>query len=168
MAWEVNEMILSGRDIKSYIDAHLLKFWPELTPEQFQQNGVDMILGEQVGRLIHGGVDINHYSIFKRGEVYLLHTAERIRVPNDLMAFVEIRSTWARQGLIMPPTVVDAGFDGDLTLEVFCAGPGFLMPKGERFAHLIFAGLASPAEPYRGKYQGQIGVTPAREDRSGA
>jgi dCTP deaminase len=157
-------MILSGRDIKSYIDAGLLKFWPQLRPDQFQQNGVDMILGQQVGRLTHGHVDTDPCSMFGRGEVYLLHTAERIRVPNDLMAFVELRSTWARRGLILPPTVVDAGFDGELTLEVFCAGPGFPIPKGERFAHLIFAKLASPAEPYRGKYQGQRGVTPAKED----
>jgi len=31
--------------------------------------------------------------------------------------------------------------------------------RGERFLHLVFAKLSSPANnPYRGKYQGQRGV----------
>jgi len=46
-------------------------------------------------------------------------------------------------------------------LEVASFGENVL-PIGERFAHLIFAKLTSPSEPYRGKYQGQVEITGAR------
>ena len=80
------------------------------------------------------------------------------------MAFVELRSTWARQGLLIPPTVVDAGFIGQLTLEVV-AMRDIPTPYGQRFAHLIFAQLLRPTSPYCGKYQGQSGITPAISDQ---
>jgi len=76
------------------------------------------------------------------------------------MAFVEIRSTWARQGFMLPPTIVDAGFRGNLTLEIATLGKAEL-PVGKPFAHLIFAKLTNPTEPYRGKYDKQLGITKA-------
>lgn len=82
-------------------------------------------------------------------------------MPNDLMGFVELRSTWARSGIIIPPTIVDAGFRGNLTLEIvpFNDDP---IPYGQRFAHLIFGKLTSPSASYAGKYQNQRGITGAR------
>jgi len=89
---------------------------------------------------------------------------ERISMPDDLMAFVELRSTWARSGIIIPPTIVDAGFEGDLTLELV-AFKDIPVPYNQRFAHLIFARLTSPSVPYKGKYQGQKGITQAIFDK---
>lgn len=77
------------------------------------------------------------------------------------MAFVELRSTWARQGLLIPPTIVDAGFHGNLTFEVV-AFRDIAIPLGQPFAHLVFARLTSPATPYRGRYYGQTGITGAK------
>jgi len=145
-------MILSGRDIAWYIETGRLGVSP-IQPEQFQQNGIDLILDEVEG----------HPEVFSSLTFYLGGTRERLVLPDDLMAFVELRSTWARRGLLIPPTIVDAGFVGNLTLEVFAMN-GNRVPYGERFAHLIFAKLTGPAVPYRGKYYGQQGVTPPRDD----
>lgn len=144
-------MILSGRDLRWYVDTGKLVIHP-VTPEQFQQNGVDFILED---------VD-NQWGVFAKFQ--LGTTREWIEMPDDLMAFVELRSTWARRGLIIPPTIVDAGFKGNITLEICAFHEDVRVPYGERFAHLVFARTSSPCEPYRGKYQGQMGITRAKED----
>ena len=126
-----------------------LKIEPHVST-QFQQNGFDAILDY---------AQDTHFE-FKKGQFYLVGTREVITMPDDLMAFVELRSTWARCGLLIPPTIIDAGFSGNLTLEV-AAFADMPIPFGERFAHLVFARLTGPADPYRGKYQGQRGVTGA-------
>ena len=100
-------MILSGRDIKWYIKTGKLKIDP-VKPEQFQQNGIDLILREVR--------EAPYY--FMPLKFYLGSTLEWIEMPDDIMAFVELRSTWARSGLILPPTIVDAGFKGNITLEI--------------------------------------------------
>jgi dCTP deaminase len=143
-------MILSGADIRQYIKFGGLAFTPLLTKDQFQQNGIDMILQATDKQRLGSG------------EFTLGTTREHIVMPNDLMAFVQLRSTWARRGFILPPTVIDAGFEGTITLEIAKFGESMDLPIGERFAHIIFAKLASPSEPYSGKYQGQSGITSAR------
>jgi dCTP deaminase len=139
-------MILSGADVKQYIKYGNLKFSPELREDQFQQNGIDLILNNVENQELEAG------------SFTLGRTLEFIELPNDLMAFVQLRSSWARKGIIIPPTVVDAGFKGTLTLEI-----GVFkfqrLPVGERFIHLIFAKLSNPSEPYNGKYQGQVEIT---------
>ena len=141
-------MILSGRDIQWYIQTGKLKIDP-VKPEQFQQNGVDLILN-----------DIRNI----RGPFCLGCTREVFEIPDDLMAFVEIRSTWARRGFFLPPTIVDAGFRGNLTLEILRFDDNSIDPYQQRFAHLIFSKLTSPNNPYKGKYQGQTGITGALSD----
>lgn len=143
-------LILSGDAIMQYIKYGGLKFEPALEPDQFQQNGVDMIV-ESVEQdlLAHGGFTLGV-------------TRETITMPNDLMAFVQMRSTWARKGFIVPPTVIDAGFHGTITLEIAKFGAPERVPVGQRFAHIIFAKMCTPSEPYNGKYQGQTGITHAK------
>ncbi len=139
-------MILSGRDLQWYIETGKLKISP-IVPEQFQQNGVDLILAECRSITL---------PLF-----YLGGTAEVIEMPDDLMAFVEIRSTWARSGFFLPPTIIDAGFCGNITLEILKVGTAEI-PIGKPFAHIVFAKLSSPSLPYRGKYDGQRGITEAK------
>lgn len=145
-------MILSGADIQQYIRFGGLKFSPKLSPDQFQQNGVDLILDS----VLPTG---KHPRVFALGV-----TREVVQMPCDLMAFVQLRSTWARRGFLLPGTVIDAGFMGSITLEIISFCEDHNVPVGQRFAHLIFAKLASPSEPYAGKYQGQSGITLAKED----
>jgi dCTP deaminase len=145
-------MILSHSDLKQYILYGGLEFTPSLSEDQFQQNGVDLILDSVEHNIICPTV-FPHYT--------LGCTRETIKMPNDLMAFVQLRSTWARRGIILPPTIIDAGFQGQITLEIgsFCT---VTLPIGDRFAHLIFAKLTTPTKPYNGKYQYQTGITGSR------
>jgi dCTP deaminase len=145
-------LILSGNDVRQYIKHGGLKFEPELLPDQFQQNGIDMIV-ESVESIL-----------LASGGFTLGTTREVVTMPNDLCAFVQLRSTWARKGFIMPGTMIDAGFSGSITLEIAKFGAPGYVPVGARFAHVIFAKLSSPSDPYRGKYQGQQGITQARND----
>lgn len=140
-------MILSGREIEWYISQGKLKIDP-VTPEQFRENGIDLLLDQIQG----------HPTNFVKGEFILGCTKEILHLPDDLMGFVELRSTWARSGLLIPPTIADAGFQGNLTLEIVSFSD-IKVPYGQRFAHLIFAKLTSPSVPYKGKYQGQRGIT---------
>ena len=139
-------MILSGRDLRLYMDTGKLMISPT-TEEQFQQNGIDLIL-DSVKHMI--------------GQFYLGCTLEVLQLPDDLMAFVELRSSWARQGFFLPPTIVDAGFGGNLTLEIlsFMKDPNEAV--GKRFAHLIFAKTSGPCKPYDGIYKNQRGITESR------
>ncbi len=139
-------MILSGNDVKTYIKLGKLVFNPVLTFDQFQQNGIDMILANA------------KITLLDKGDFTLGVTREYIYMPDDLMAFVQLRSSWARKGLFIPPTVIDAGFQGTITLEIACFSLQQL-PIGQRFAHIIFAKLTNPTEPYNGKYQNQVNIT---------
>lgn len=136
-------MILSGRDLKLYIDTGRLKISP-IEDGQFQQNGVDLVLEEVK---------------YKSGPFWLGCTKEVFELPDDLMAFVCIRSSWARKGFFLPPTIVDAGFKGNLTIEMLCFASNARDAVGKSFAHLIFAKTTSPCVPYNGLYSGQLGIT---------
>jgi len=82
-------------------------------------------------------------------------TKEHITLPDNLIGFCNLRSTWARRGLIIPPTIVDPGFQGQLVIEVFnAASYAIHIPDDSRFLHLVLAEVDG-AIPYKGQYQGQ-------------
>ena len=89
---------------------------------------------------------------------YLLHTREYIRMPEDVVGLVNLRSTYARLGLLAPPTVVDAGFEGQITIEVAAPPYPLRLHFGERILHLVLVRMEGSAR-YDGRYQGQTGVT---------
>ena len=88
----------------------------------------------------------------------LATTMEYIRLPNNVTAFVEGRSSIGRIGLFVQNAGwVDPGFEGELTLELFNANrQPIILQSGRRVCQLVFAQMDRPAQsPYRGKYQGQ-------------
>jgi dCTP deaminase len=90
---------------------------------------------------------------------FLLATIqEYVKLPNDLTAFVEGRSSIGRIGLfIQNAGWVDPGFEGRITLELYNASSlPIKLQAGKRICQLVFAKMDGPAEkPYQGKYQGQ-------------
>lgn len=166
-------MILSDREIRRYIDEGRLAIEP-FRDDTIRENGVDLRIGGAVARLKGAGRpfdpyrdDPSEFISIERGDSFvinpnehvLLHTEEYIKMPDDLMAFVNLRSSYARIGLIIPPTVVDANFEGELTIELIGGNFPVILHRGDRFLHLIFARLTSrPEKPYMGKYQGQRGI----------
>ncbi|PKL36911.1 dCTP deaminase [Candidatus Peregrinibacteria bacterium HGW-Peregrinibacteria-1] len=85
-------------------------------------------------------------------------TQEYLEIPNDITAFVEGRSSIGRMGLfIQNAGLIDAGFKGRITLELFNASSiPIKLEAGKRICQLVFTRMDKCAEnPYQGKYQGQ-------------
>ena len=88
----------------------------------------------------------------------LATTMEYVKVPDDVTAFVEGRSSIGRMGLfIQNAGWVDPGFEGRITLELYNANSLPIQLKaGRRVCQLVFCKMDQKAlAPYRGKYQGQ-------------
>ena len=166
-------MILGDRDLKYYLEKGLVKIVP-FSDEIIRENGIDLRIGSRFARLkkthevfesiknVEKFYDIVYSNdiIIYPHEHLLMTTMEYIELPNDVMAFVNLRSTYARLGLSIPPTIVDAGFKGQLTIEVIGSEFPIKLESGQRFLHLIFARTLTPVEkPYNGKYQNQQDVT---------
>lgn len=105
------------------------------------------------------------------GEFVLGSTFERVRLPNDLVARLEGKSSLGRLGLLIHSTAgfVDAGWDGYLTLELSnVANLPIAIYPGMKIGQISFLEMTTPADhPYgsaqnRSKYQGQRGPTASR------
>lgn len=105
------------------------------------------------------------------GEFVLGSTAEYVKLPHDLVARLEGKSSLGRLGLLIHSTAgyVDPGFEGHLTLELSnVANLPITLYPGMKIGQISFFQLTSPAEnPYGSsavgsKYQGQRGPTPSR------
>ena len=90
----------------------------------------------------------------------LVLTLERIKLPDDVMGDMKLRSSLAREGLLGSFAWVDPGWDGKLTLALFNASDKpIVLSHGERFVQIAFVRLEAPARhPYRGKYQGSSSI----------
>lgn len=102
-------------------------------------------------------VRIRERVVLRPGDFSLASTVERFTMPNDLLARVADKSSWARKGLTVQNTVVEPGWAGFLTLELANHGPNTLkIEAGLPIAQIIFELLDEPTEqPYSGKYQNQ-------------
>lgn len=95
----------------------------------------------------------------------LATTKEYVKLPDDLTAFVEGRSSIGRIGLfIQNAGWVDPGFEGNITLELYNANSlPIRLKAGRRICQLVFCKMDQKAKhPYRGKYQGQRQTTGSR------
>jgi dCTP deaminase len=105
------------------------------------------------------------------GEFVLGSTLERVRLPDDLVARLEGKSSLGRLGLLIHSTAgfIDPGWDGHVTLELSnVANLPITIYFGMKIGQLSFVQLTEAAEsPYGSgslgsKYQGQQGPTPSR------
>jgi dCTP deaminase len=104
-------------------------------------------------------------------EFVLGSTLERIRLPDDLVARLEGKSSLGRLGLLIHSTAgfIDPGWDGHVTLELSnVSNLPITIYHGMKIGQLSFVQLTEPAaSPYGStglgsKYQGQRGPTPSR------
>ena len=109
--------------------------------------------------------------ILHPGEFVLGSTAERVALPDDLVARLEGKSSLGRLGLLIHSTAgfVDAGWDGHLTLELSnVANLPITLYPGMKIGQISFLKMTTAADhPYGSKgvgskYQGQRGPTPSR------
>ena len=113
--------------------------------------------------------------ILHPGEFVLGSTLERVRLPDDLVARLEGKSSLGRLGLLIHSTAgfIDPGWDGHVTLELSnVANLPITIYYGMKIGQLSFVQLSEPAAvPYGSgelgsKYQGQQGPTPSRYYRN--
>ena len=105
------------------------------------------------------------------GEFVLGYTLERVSLPDDLVARLEGKSSLGRLGLLIHSTAgyVDAGWDGQLTLELSNVAnlPITLYPR-MKIGQISFVQMTTPADrPYGSselgsKYRGQEGPKASR------
>ncbi|ADY00520.1 MAG: dCTP deaminase [Vulcanisaeta sp.] len=92
----------------------------------------------------------------------LLTTMEYVKFSKDIVGFCNLRSTLARYGLSVPPTIIDTGFEGNVTIEVINnSGNYMVLRPGMRFLHVVLVKAIGEAK-YLGRYLGQRGVTPPK------
>lgn len=186
--------ILSDRDLKELIEEKNLVYvenGPELDPElQIGPSSLDLRLGYDFGFLETRKVkcldtkeiddlddmqrkmtrDADEGVVIHPGEFVIGTTLETVKIPDDKVARIEGRSSYARLGLIPHAAggFVDAGFEGEITLEIQNLGnvPITIYPE-DRICQMAVETMTSEAErPYGdktdSKYMGQKGATGAR------
>jgi len=179
-------MILSDRDIKKAVRDK------KLVIEPFDEGGVqpssyDLKLE---GRVLvfdnhkAGEIDVRQRQDVSRevrvgkegfvlhpGEFILGSTMESFKIPVDLAAKLEGKSSLARLGLVIHATAgyVDPGFEGQLTFEMSnISRLPIRLYGGMKVAQICFVMMSSPAQtPYgskklRSKYFGQKGPTASK------
>ncbi len=163
-------MILSDATLKRMIDSGELDVNP-LVDNSIQPASIDCRLGDHflVMEDKNMGVvrlddeilyrDFNGPNLTLPPHSFVLATTmEYVRLPNNLTAFVEGRSSIGRIGLfIQNAGWVDPGFEGRITLELYNASSlPIMLQAGRRICQLVFCSMDREAEkPYAGKYQGQ-------------
>lgn len=173
-------MILSYADLRQAVHDGRIVFDPPLEEQQWGEASVDLRLGYSFtkfkevkgvtlsvaeGLKTIGALDLwatqdlqgldevgkpKKYTL-EPGEFVLALTLERITVPNDMIALVEGRSTYARVGLSMHQTApwIQPGWTGRIVLEMMNHGPLSiqLTPTVDRPCQLTFLRLSSPVPP---------------------
>ena len=185
----VPPMILSDRTIREELEAGRIVIDP-FDPSCIQPSSVDLhidryfrvfrnhTLGyidvkqnlEDLTELVEIAQDEDAF-ILHPGEFVLGSTLERVALPTDLVARLEGKSSLGRLGLLIHSTAgfVDAGWDGQLTLELSnVANLPITLYPGMKIGQISFIRMTTPADvPYGSaavgsKYQGQRGPRPSR------
>ncbi len=163
-------MILSDQTLKTMLKSRNLVVEP-LVEESIQPASIDCRLGNHfliVDNFNMKTIDLDSkisYREFEGDEItlpphtfILATTMEWVKLPHDLTAFVEGRSSIGRLGLfIQNAGWVDPGFEGNITLELYNANSlPIQLRAGRRICQLVFCKMDHKADtPYQGKYQGQ-------------
>jgi dCTP deaminase len=181
-------MILSDRSIREELAAGRIEIDP-FDEGCIQPSSVDLHVDAQFRVFANSRYpyidvkrempDLTEIVSVPAGEAFILHpgefvlgsTLERVRLPDDMVARLEGKSSLGRLGLLIHSTAgyVDPGWDGYLTLELSnVANLPITIYPGMKIGQISFFRLTTPAEvPYgsagtRSKYQGQRGPTASR------
>jgi dCTP deaminase len=164
----VIEPLLEGAIQPSSVDLRVDRYFrvfrndttPYIDPKRPQEDLTELV-----------EVDDDGAFILHPGEFVLGTTLEVIRLPADIAARLDGKSSLGRLGLLIHSTAgwADPGFEGPLTLELSNVAnlPIAIYPE-MRIGQISFLRMTSAAEaPYgsegtRSKYQGQRGPTPSR------
>ncbi len=139
-------------------------------PKDDVQKIMDTVMGDEII------IPEDHAFFLHPGELALAVTLESVTLPDDLVGWLDGRSSLARLGLMVHVTAhrIDPGWHGQIVLEIFNSGklPLALRP-GMDICAINFETLSSAVEkPYNkradAKYKNQSGPTSSRiiEDKA--
>ena len=189
-------MRLCDKDIYQYLQAGKINISPEPAYDQISGLTVDMRLGnkfrvfedhaapyidlsgakadvqDQLEAVMSDEIVIANDKAFflHPGELALAITHESVTLPDNIVGWLDGRSSLARLGLMVHVTAhrIDPGWSGNIVLEFFNSGklPLALRP-GMKIGALSFEVLSAAAEkPYNAridaKYKGQNGAVASR------
>jgi dCTP deaminase len=160
----LDERCVQPSSVDLHVDAYFRVFrndtTPYIDPKEPQEDLTELVEIKPEGAFI-----------LHPGEFVLGSTLERVKLPDDLVARLEGKSSLGRLGLLIHSTAgfVDAGWDGHLTLELSnVANLPIAIYPGMKIGQISFLRMTTPAEHAYGsneagsKYQGQRGPTPSR------
>lgn len=128
------------------------------------EHNIDRVMGREIA------LEKDEAFFIHPGELVLGATLESVTIPEDLVGWLDGRSSLARLGLMVHLTAgrIDPGWQGQIVLEFYNSGklPLTLRP-GMVICALSFEQLSSPAlRPYNkrvdAKYKGQTGAVGSR------
>jgi len=185
-------MMLSDRSLREALDAGRIEVDP-LGEQAIQPSSIDLRLAPEfrIFRNHTRGLidvredleDLTELVEIKGDEPFILHpgefvlgsTLERVKVPDDLVARIEGKSSLGRLGLLIHSTAgfVDAGWNGQLTLELsnVASLPITLYPH-MKIGQISFMQMTTPADnPYGSseigsKYQDQEGPVASKYQKN--
>lgn len=152
-------MILSDKEITELIDENRLGI-DGFKEENLTPNGYDLSIAEvsvEGRRPQSSGT-----AVIPAATWFAVSTQEYVKFPTDIAGELWIRTSWARQGILASFGMIDAGFEGNLTLSALNTHKEVEIPVGETFAQMVFHKLSRDSEKdyseRSGNYQGQKGV----------
>ncbi|OCG41855.1 dCTP deaminase [Gilliamella sp. Bif1-4] len=192
-------MRLCDRDIEAYLKNGKLKITPQPAASCINGATVDVRLGNQFRTFrehttpyidLSGPKEevsavlervMSEEMVLTEGDAFYLHpgelalavTLESVTIPDDLVGWLDGRSSLARLGLMVHVTAhrIDPGWQGQIVLEFYNSGkiPLALRP-GMTIGALSFETLTGPAtRPYNrrldAKYKDQYGAVASRIDK---
>jgi dCTP deaminase len=182
-------VVLSDRTIRAEIEAGRIVIEP-FEADLIQPSSIDVRVDSRF-RVFHNArypfIDVRQpmddltelVEVRDRAQPFILHpgefvlgqTLEHVTLPDDLVARLEGKSSLGRLGLLIHSTAgfVDAGFSGNLTLELSnVANLPITIYQGMPIGQISFMRMDGSVErPYGSretgsKYQGQAEPTPSR------
>lgn len=165
-------MIWSDAKIKESIETGLIDISP-FDEKRLQPNSIDLILDDEIlfydreyDEFEKDKISDYDFPYLVPGAFILASTVEHISLGNGVCAQVDGKSSFGRKGLQVHQTAgfIDAGFSGNITLEMTTIGQPIMLEVGMPICQLVFWDAYPSDKPYGSEglgshYQGQKGVT---------
>lgn len=144
--------VLSDTEINHYLKTGEIKLEPSDLTSCLNPSGYDLRCSKRV--------------VLKPKEYKLVATLETVELGVNIVAFLHIRSSLAREGVIGSFAVVDPGFRGQLTLNLHnVSSKEIILDSGERIVQIVFHKLGTSADKgYAGSYQNSKGVVSSKRN----
>lgn len=148
----ISMTVLSDIEIKDHLKTGEIKLEPSDISSCLNPAGYDLRCSTRV--------------ILKPKKHQLVSTLETVELGVSVVAFLHIRSSLAREGIIGSFAVVDPGFRGQLTLNLQNIGSKeIILNARERIVQIVFHKLGTLAHKgYSGSYQNSKGVVSSKRN----